>query len=90
MNPTVLGYADTLKTNKGHPKLFFIDNSFVKLKTLSNACEPISDRTLPGTPRKKYKNLIGRLHSTMLLHGKEDQNGDMMEHVTSLARSIQY
>ena len=39
-------------------------------------------------PRKKYKDIIDKLHSTVFLHEKEDQNGDMIEHVTSLARSI--
>ena len=55
MNPTVLGYADTLKTNKCHPKLVFNKYSFVKLKKLSNACVPNSDRTLPGTTKEKIQ-----------------------------------
>ena len=90
MKPTVLGYADTLKKIKGHPELVFKEYSFVKLKKLSKACVPASDSTLPGTTKEEIQGPIDRLHSTVLLHEKEDQNGDMMEHVTSLARSIQY
>ena len=55
MNPTVLGYADTLKTNKGHPKLFFNEYSYVNLKKLSNACEQTSDRKLPGTTKEEIQ-----------------------------------
>ena len=39
MNSTIIGYADMLKTNKGHPKLFFNEYSFVKLKKLSYATD---------------------------------------------------
>ena len=55
MNLTLLGYADTLKTNKGHPKLFFNEYSFEKLKKLPNACEPASDRPLPGTTKEEIQ-----------------------------------
>ena len=51
MNSSVLGYADTLRTNKCHPKIGFNKYSFVKLKKLSNVCVPTSDRTLPGTTK---------------------------------------
>ena len=55
MNPTVLGYADTLKTKKCHPKLFYNEYLFVKLKKLSIACEPTSDSTLPGTAKDEIQ-----------------------------------
>ena len=55
MIPTVLGYADTLKTNKGHPKLFLNEHLYVKLKKLSNACEHTSDRALPRTTKEEIQ-----------------------------------
>ena len=44
-----------------------------------------------GTVEEEIQSLIDRLHSTgLILYGKEDQNGLMMEHVTSLPRRVQY
>ena len=41
-------------------------------------------------PGMKHQDLIERLRSTVLLHDKEDQKGDMKEYVTAIARCIQY
>ena len=52
------------------------------------------NQLLPGhfqeSPRKNYKDLMDRSDLTVHLHVKEGGNGDMMENVISLARSIQY
>ena len=73
-HPSLWNFLDALKSNQANTRML------VNQILTGHFQEP---------PRKKYKDLIDRLHSTVLLHEKEDQNGDMMDHVTSLARSVQ-
>ena len=78
-------------TNCAHPVLWiFLD----ALKSKQANTRIFANEFLTGhyqeSPMKKYKALNAILHLTVLLHENEYQNGDMMEHATSLACGIQY